>query len=96
VNLKKRRYVRPELDRLMFEALHSVAGRPAAAVAKHSGLSPSTIRKMRTKITRYPHASTLIAIAKVGGFSLSIVPSETIVDRKPVKRARGASEIRAL
>lgn len=80
----------------MFEVLHGIRDQSAEAVARRCGLAPRTISKMRTTITRYPHASTLIAIAKVGGFSLSIVPSETIVDRKPVKRARGASEIRAL
>lgn len=91
---KKRRYVRPELDRLMFEVLHAVEGQAAEAVSRRCGLSPATIRKMRHKETKYPQAATLVAIARAGGLTITTVPSEVV--EAPTRRARRAApELRA-
>lgn len=87
--MKKHTLVRRELDRLMFEVLHAVRDLKASVIARRYGLSPTTITKMRTKVTCYPHAVTLIAIARVGGLRLATEVAPINV-RKPAAWPRVA------
>lgn len=92
--MKKLRLVRPELDRLMFEVLHALRDLKNGVVARRAGLSPQTIKKMRTKVTRYPHAVTLIAIARVGGLRLTTEVMPINVGKQTGRRAASTSEAR--
>ena len=83
-NNKKHRFVRTELDRLMFEVLHAARGLSAQAVAKRSDLSAQTISNIRRKQTRYPQAATLVAIARVAGLRLTTEHISTDL-RAPVR-----------
>jgi transcriptional regulator with XRE-family HTH domain len=94
VNLKKRRYVRSELDRLMFEVLHGIRDQSAEAVARRCGLAPRTISKMRSKTTRYPQAATLVAIARAGGLTITTAPA-AVVEQAPRRSRVAKHELRA-
>lgn len=61
----------PELDRMVFDVIHELAGIAATELAEKSFLSASTISKIRRGPanggTRYPRGITLQELARLAG-----------------------------
>ena len=81
-DLKKRKNVIPELDRLWFETLHCIAGIPATEVVKRMSKSKkfrcsvSTIRNLRNGKTTYPTLRTAFIIGKAAGKQIAFVDGD--------------------
>jgi transposase len=97
--MRKRRWKRtekPEYDRVVHDVLHNLAGVPAAQIAKHTWVSPTTISNWRKGYenggVRHPQYVTLNAVAKVAGMEFILTqsnqepPSFDHVRRKNGKR----------
>ena len=82
LNVPKRRVLSPRSSRhdrydltriLIDEVLHIIEGEPIARIAFRSGVSDTTLRRLRDGLTKAPQVSTLLIILKAYGYSLAVV-----------------------
>jgi transposase-like protein len=73
---------RPEYDNAIHDVLHNLRDRSAAAIARDTWVSPSTINNWRKGYenggTRYPQHTTLSAVARVAGLEFKLIRSNTL------------------
>ena len=82
LNVARRRVLSPrsshhdryDLARVLIdEVLHIIEAEPIARIAFRSGVSDTTLRRLRDGLTKAPQVSTLLLILKAYGYSLAVV-----------------------